>query len=171
MTLLPVLLRWVPATFVATIAAVSVALLTSFDRRLTVQLYVLVVGALVFLTVAAVIALATEARRSPFEQALARRGRRPARPEELERLERQVALAVESAFDFYFRLRPSLVAAAGAALQRRHGVPLEEGERFFAPEVWELVRPEAPPPDDRLATGPPLDRLNAAVTAIEGISR
>jgi hypothetical protein len=170
MTLLPVLLRWVPATFVATAIAAGVALFTTVDRRLTLQIYVLVVGALVLLTVVAVFALAARERPSPFEHALRPRPPRPSRPDELERLERQVALAVENAFDFHFRLRPALVAAAAAAVWRRHGVPLERAEAHLEPELWELVRPDAPPPDDRLAPGPPLDRLNSAVAALERIS-
>jgi hypothetical protein len=171
MTLLPILLRWVPATFVATAVAAGAALFTTVDRRLTLQVYVLVVGALVLLTVVAVFALAARDEPSPFVHALRRRPPRPARPEELQRLERQVALAVENVFDFHFRLRPTLVAAAEAAVWRRHGVPLERAEAYLDAGLWEFVRPDAPPPRDRLAPGPPLDRLNSAVAALERISR
>lgn len=171
MTLLPVLLRWVPAALVATLVAVGVVLFSTVDRQLTLQIYVLVVGALALLTVVAVTAIATRGRPSPFVEAMRPRRRRPARPEELERLERQVALAVENSFDFYFRLRPALVAAAEATLWRRHGVPLERAEGRLPPEVWELVRPDLPPPEDRLAPGPPLERLNSAVAALERMQR
>lgn len=171
MRLLPLLLRWVPATFVATIVALSVVLFSSVDRVLTAQIYVLVVGGLAVLTVLAITAVAAAAQVSPFEEAVRARPRTPRRPEELERLERQVALAVESAFDFHFRLRPSLVAAAEAALWRAHGLPLERGGERLPPELWELVRPDLPPPVERLAPGPPLERLNAAMGALERISR
>lgn len=167
MTILPVLLRWAPAAFVTTLVAVGVVLFSTVDRQLTLQIYALVVGALVLLTVVAVTAVAAGSRRSPFELALRPRRRRPVRPEELERLERQVGLAVESSFDFHFRLRSALVAAAEATLWRRHGVPLERGESYLPPEVWELARPDLPPPDDRLSPGPSLERLNSAVTVLE----
>ena len=171
MRLLPLLLRWVPASFVATLVALGVIVFSPVDRTLTIQIYVLVVGALALFTVLAITAVGSQARVSPFAEAVRARRRKPPRPEELERLERQVALAVENAFDFHFRLRPSLVAAADAALWRAHGVPLERGQDRVPADLWDLVRPDREPPQDRLAPGTPLDRLNAAVDALEGMSR
>ena len=160
-----------PASFVATLVALGVILFSPIDRTLTVQIYVLVVGALALFTVLAITAVGSQARVSPFAEAVRARRRRPPRPEELERLERQVALAVENAFDFHYRLRPSLVAAAEAALWRTHGIPLERGQDRVPPELWDLVRPDREPPQDRLEAGPSLDRLNAAVDALERMSR
>jgi hypothetical protein len=102
-----ILVRWIPATVGATLVAGGVLLFAPVDTSLTVRIYLLVVGALALLTLVAATAYAAGTGPSQFERALARKPARPIRPDELERLERQVALANENAFDFYSRLRPS----------------------------------------------------------------
>jgi hypothetical protein len=164
-----VLLRWVPLATLATLAVGLVLMLVPVDRQLVLRIYALVVGGLALATLSAATAFAARRRKSAFAAALRVQPVRHERPEELERLERQLALSVENAADFHFRLRPTLVDAADAAVWRRHGVQLERAERVVSPELWELVRPDRKPPLDRRAPGPPLERIEAAIDEIERI--
>ena len=162
-----VLTRWVPLAALATLALGIVLLLVPIDRELVLRVYLLVVGGLALATLAAAAAFPARRRTSAFEAALRRTRAGPSRPEELERLERQVALGVENAADFHFRLRPSLVVAAEGAVWRRHGVPLERARPFLPEELWEVVRPDRPAPFDRRAPGPPVERIEALLDEIE----
>jgi hypothetical protein len=172
--LIRILLRWVPATVGATLVALGVLFLAPVDTALTVRIYLVVVCALALLTLVAATAHAAGTAPSEFERALRRRRRQALRPDEVERLERQVALAHENAFDFYSRLRPALVEATSAALWRQHGVDLgaqpERAQVLLPPDVWDVVRPDAERPTDRHAPGPSLARIDAVVSGIERMS-
>jgi hypothetical protein len=147
---------------------------TSAPRGRVLDGYVLFVGGLLLLAL-------VEATRqaggpdegSQYERALRRRPRRPLRPPELARIEREVALAAGSAFDLHFRLRPLLREVARHRLSRRRGLELDAGapetRALLGEELWELARPDRPPPDDRLGPGLPLSRLRAALNALERI--
>lgn len=164
-----VVFRWVPtAAFVTLALAVSLALVP-VDEGLLIRIYALVIGALALATASAVTAFAAQRTRSAFAAALRRQPVRHTRPEELERLERQVALSVQNAADFHFRLRPSLVAAADAAVWRAHGIPLEHAAPLLSPELWAVVRPGCEPPPDRRAPGPRLSQIESLLDEIERI--
>jgi hypothetical protein len=165
-----VLLRWVPFSTFATLVVLLVLLVAPVDRDLVLRIYALVVGGLALATLSAATGFATRRTKSEFEAALRQQPVRFVRPEELERLERQVALSIENAADFHFRLRPALVAAADAAVWRRHGASLEQAEDRMPPTVWAVVRPDREAPLDRRAAGPPLDELSALVDEIERMS-
>ena len=164
-----VLLRWVPLTTFATLVVLLVLMAAPIDRDLVLRLYALGVGGLALATLTAATGFATRRVKSEFEAALRRQPVRFVRPEELERLERQVALSIENAADFHFRLRPSLVAAADAAVWRRHGASLEEAEDLMPATLWAVVRPDREPPEDRRAEGPQLEELSALIDEIERI--
>jgi hypothetical protein len=161
-----VVTRWVPLAGVLTLAVGTVLLLLPVERDLVLRIYLLVVCALALLTGTAATTYAARRRRSIFESAMRREPVEHARPEELVRLERQVALSTENAADFHFRLRPSLVAAADGAVWRRHGVALERARPFVSPELWEVMRPDCAPPAERRAPGPSLDELDALLDEI-----
>jgi hypothetical protein len=166
-----VLLRWVPFAVVATLVVLVVLLAAPIDRELVLRIYALVVGGLALATLTAATGFATRRTPSQFASALRTRPARYGRPEELERLERHVALSIENAADFHYRLRPTLVAAADAALWRRHGVSLERGEDLLPASLWAVVRPDCEAPLDRRAPGPPLEEVSALVDEIERIGR
>jgi hypothetical protein len=170
-----VLLRRAPAIIAATLVVTGVLLFADVDSALATRIYLLLVGALVLLTLVAATEFAARSAPSSFERALVRSPRRSARPEELERLERQVALSVQNGFDFHVRLRPAVREATGAALWHRHGVDLESSPdraRALVPaDVWEVVRPDLALPEDRHAPGPSLARIDALVAEIERMSR
>jgi hypothetical protein len=97
--------------------------------------------------------------------------RSSARPGELARLERLVVLSAANAFDLHLRLRPRLRAIAEHRLVGRRGLPLDspEARRLLGEEVWEVVRPDRPPPEDRYAPGLPPEAQSAALDRIEKI--
>ncbi len=169
-----VLLRRAPAILTATLVAAGVLLFADVDVTLAVRIYVLLLGALILLTLVGATEFAARSGPSAFERALARRRRGSVRPDELERLERQVVLSVQNAFDFHARLRPAFRAAAGAALWRRHGIDAdaqpEKAAVLLPHDLWDVVRPDREPPEDRLAPGLSLTQIDQLVSEIERMS-
>lgn len=164
-----VLLRWAPFAVAATLVALLVLLVVPVDRELVLRIYALVVGGLALATLTAATGFATRRTPSAFAAALRRGPVRYGRPEELARLERQVALSVENAADFHYRLRPTLVAAADAAVWRRYGASLERAEDLMPASLWAVVRHDCEPPVDRRAAGPRIEEVSALVDEIERI--
>jgi hypothetical protein len=164
-----ILLRWVPLAVFLTVGLGVTLAVVPVESELVVRVYALVLGALALATTSAATAFAARRTRSPFAEALKPRAERETRPEALERLERHVVLGTQDAADFHFRLRPSLVEAADAAVWRRYGLPLERAQDHTPPELWEVVRPDAEPPRDRRAPGPGLDRVEYLLDEIERI--
>jgi hypothetical protein len=169
-----VLFRRVPLALFLSLVLAGLLLFGRLPREPVVQGYLLVVGGLAGLTALAAARFAQgEASPSQFDRALRRRWPRVKRPERLEQLERQVALASESAFDLHFRLRPTVVTIASERLWNRHGIDLEahpdRARSRLLPELWDLVRPDRPPPANRLARGPGSAELGKLVDALENI--
>jgi len=112
-------------------------------------------------------------RASTFDAAFVAKSLPGARPASLARIEREVTLAAGTAFDVHYRLRPVLRTVATGLLLRR-GIDLERSpERARAvlgPEVWELVRPDRPPPSNRTAPGMPIADLEGVVAHLERLA-
>lgn len=146
---------------------------SSVPRQRLLDGYVLFVGSLVMLGLVRATSRAGTTEASLYERALRRRERRPERPQELARLEREVALAAGSSFDVHFRLRPVLREIAAHRLATRRGADLDSGSAEvrarLGEELWELVRPDRQPPDDRFGPGLPLARLRVALERLERI--
>jgi hypothetical protein len=100
--------------------------------------------------------------------ALEREAEPPQRPPQLERIERELTMASSTAFDLHARLRPQLREIAELRLATR-GVRLEDAEGVLDEEVWELVRPDRPPPSNRHAGGIPPAELRRVVEALEAL--
>lgn len=164
-----VLLRWAPVAVFTTLVALVVLVAAPIDRELVLRIYALVVGGLALATLSAATGFATRRTPSQFAAALRRKPVGFGRPEELARLERQVALSIENAADFHYRLRPTLVGAADAAIWRRYGVSLERGEDLMPASLWAVVRPDCEAPLDRRAAGPRIEEVSALVDEIERI--
>jgi hypothetical protein len=94
-------------------------------------------------------------------------------PETLERLEQEAILGVSSAFDLHYHLSPRLRSIARDLLAGRRGISLENdgvaARAVVGEEAWDLVRPDRPQPQDRLARGIPPADLSRIVTALERI--
>jgi hypothetical protein len=136
-------------------------------RELELDIYVLVLGGLALLVlVSGLREIAGAKERSPLEEALATPPRRPQRPRELERLEREVSFAASTEFDLHFRLRPLVRDIATARLERR-GQRLETSAEELGDELWELVRPDREPPGQRHAAGPGVAGVKRMVERLE----
>jgi hypothetical protein len=143
------------------------------DAGAAVEAYVLFLGALG-------LTLLAKATSGTFEPAAASRvvvahdrpPRKDGRPAELVRIERELEMSTESAFDTHFRLRPILreLAATRLALS---GVDLDgpggRAEALLGPEAWQLVRPDAERPDDHYAPGVRLTDVAHALDAVEAL--
>lgn len=108
-----------------------------------------------------------------FAKELSRRPRERERLTELSRQEREVALAVDAAYDLHARLRPTLRAIAAHRLASRRNVDLdrepERARELLGEDAWELVRADRPPPEDRFDRGIPRERLRAIVERLESV--
>jgi hypothetical protein len=64
-----------------------------------------------------------------------------------------------------------VVAAGLLSSRRRVSLELDRGtaRAILGEDVWELVRPDRPPPEDRLAKGIPPRELARVVDALEAI--
>ena len=157
---------------VGVLVAVLIAF-ASVPQQRVVDGYLLFVGGLLLFGLVRATRQAGEGEptASPYERALRRRERAPARPGELAKLEREVALAAGSSFDLHFRLRPVLRDIAAHRLVTRRGLALDgdspEVPALLGDELWEVVRPDREPPDDRFGPGLPLARLRDAVERLE----
>jgi hypothetical protein len=155
--------------------ALAVTLVLAPGRaELAIHVYVLVLlAAGLALTVAAISSAHASGSPSGFDLALRRRRARTERLPELARLEREAALAQSSAFDLHYRLRPVLREIAAGLLAWGHGVDLdrdrERASELLGAETWQLVRPDRPPPHDRLGPGIDADALHRVVASLESL--
>ena len=94
-------------------------------------------------------------------------------PPTLARMEDELALGVAGAFDLHHRLAPRLRAVAAGLLLSRRRVSLthdpEDAHRILGDEGWDVVRPDRPPPEDRLARGITQDGLARVVDSLEAV--
>ena len=140
-------------------------------RTVFLDAYLVAIGGVLLLAlVRTTRAKAPAERFSPFDQALERMGRRMPDSGELA-LVRDLDLSILSAFHLHIRVRPLLREIAGHRLRAHYGVDLDtepgRARELVGTSAWELVRPERPPPDDRLAAGPSLSHLADVATELE----
>ena len=161
----------VRALVVPTIALLGIALVAPGRFALGVRIYALL------LCVAAIVVLLLALRRAyPDETLLREPPRRAAKrmpPPNLARIEHETALAAAGSFDLHFRLVPRLRALGAGLLSSRRQVSLTESPEaaraILGENAWELVRPDRPAPEDRLARGMPPRELSKVVDALEAI--
>jgi hypothetical protein len=165
--------RAVRVGLVVTLAAGVAAFSAGGAFELVLDVYLLCLGGVVMLAlVRATQAQTAPARASQYERALAAMRAGPPEPGELS-LTRDLELSTWSAFHLHTRVRPVLREIAAHRLLARYAVDLD-GEAPRARELvgasaWELVRPDRPPPRDRLSAGPPLGELRRVVEELEAI--
>jgi hypothetical protein len=136
--------------------------------------YVLVLAAIVLASLIRVGRSGDErGRDSGFETAIRRRTLEPMRPPELVRMEREIRLGQARASYLHERLLPTLREAAATRLAARRSVDLErrpdEARRILGDDVWALLRPDRPEPEDKLAPGISLASLRRIVDSLERI--
>ena len=142
------------------------------NAALAVNVWLLVVGTLGLL-LAIARTLGALPRERPTRLDAAASGRvRQTQPRELAKLEREVGLSTETAFDAYYRLRPTVRGVAAARLRLR-GVDLDSptgtAESLLGPEAWNLVRADRARPRDHDAPGLALDQIAVVVEAVEAL--
>ncbi|HZT90496.1 MAG TPA: hypothetical protein VFA05_00490 [Gaiellaceae bacterium] len=134
------------------------------DRTVATHVYELALGALLMFAVLAELRQALPPREpSRFEAALRERARSDPRLEDVDQLEREVTLAIGTAYDLHVRLLPQLREIAQTRLARTGRVPGPETLGRW----WELLRPDRPEPGDRFAPGIPRAELRALVADLE----
>ena len=156
-------------------AAIAIAAFAvSGLRDALLEVYLLGIGGVLLLAlVRTTSGTASGIAASDFDRALADMSRRyPSDSGELS-LVHDVQQSVASGFHLHTRLRPLLREIAAHRLSMRFGVDLdrehERARELIGSEAWELVRPERPPPSDRLAPGPPASHLSKVVDELERI--
>ena len=161
----------------ATAATIVLVVLLSVPRLSTshaLAIWVVLVAALVLV----VLLQHSRQRGRPehparFEQALSRGKRADPEPVELLRMERELMLGIANADHAHRRLLPLLRAAAAAHLSARHGLELERrpeaARSLLGEDVWELVRPDRPAPEDRHGPGVPRERIAAVIERVESL--
>jgi hypothetical protein len=155
--------------------ALAIALLIEPGRaRLAVHIYLLVLAAIgLGYLFAALRSALPPPRPSPFDAALRTSARATQRIPELERMEREVALGLATAFDLHYRLRPRLRRIATELLAAHRGIDLdaspEAARRALGDDAWEIVRGDRKPPDERFAAGVDIASLRLAVSALEAL--
>jgi hypothetical protein len=145
------------------------------DSGLAFEAFVLFIGAVAV----AFLAKATSdtfdaASVSQLQLALRPPVRREQRVGDLARLERELEMATESAFDVHYRLRPVFREIAASRLARR-AVELDaqggRAEELLGPDAWSFVRPDAVRPSDHYAPGAQLAQIERAVEALERLGQ
>jgi hypothetical protein len=154
----------------ATIAVALVAGVLPGRLELAIRIYALVVCAVGIGLALKVLGKAYPPAAPLFVVSRPPRGRRPV-PEGLVVIERETAGGVASAFDLHQQLRSRLRVLAEGLLSTRRRMSLDadpEASRAALGEAtWAIVRPDRPPPADRLASGVPIQELQVVVQSLE----
>jgi hypothetical protein len=162
---------WLLYAGLATIGLVAARMVAPGRRELELDIYVLVLGGAALLVVSSALGLIAPGEdESQLEEAMEPEPAEPARVAELDRLEREVALAASREFDFHVRLRPVLREIAASRLERR-GVQLDsESPRvseLLGEELTALTAADREPPGNRQAPGLGLETLERTVERLE----
>lgn len=165
--------RAVKVGLTVSLAVGIVALTSSGGHAILLDVYLLCLGGVLMLAlVRTTREHAPPARRSQFEQALAAMRKAPSDSGE-PTLVSDIELSTYNAFHLHARLRPLLRDVAAHRLRARYGVELDSepgrARELVGAAAWELVRPERPFPEDRLAKGPRLEELAVVVDELEAI--
>ena len=161
----------------ALVALILLAVLLSTSRISTARALAIWV---VLVTAFVLVALVRHSREyggrepaSRFEQARRRRKPPARQPEELLRMDRELVLGSADADHAQRRLLPLLRATAAARIASRHGFQLERrpeaARALLGEEVWDLLRPDRPQPEDRHGPGVRRERIVAVIDRVESL--
>ena len=150
-----------------------VALTSSNGHVLLLDVYLLCMGGVLLLAlVRTTREQAPAPRGSVFDRAVAAMRKRPWDSGD-PALIRELELSTYNAFHLHARLRPVFRDIAAHRLRARYGVDLDReagrARELVGAPAWELVRPDRPPPEDRLARGPAVAELARVIDELEAI--
>lgn len=164
------------AARIALVPTLALAITLAFvpsRAELLVHIWLLVL--LVSLALTGLAALRQAYPRGPslFDRRPVRRSP-PRRFPSLERVEREVALAVTSAHDVHFRLRPTVRGVTEQLLSAGRGVNLDrspaQARKLLGAETWELVRADREAPSDPRGPGLDRDTIERIVSRLETLA-
>jgi hypothetical protein len=71
----------------------------------------------------------------------------------------------------HFRVRPAIVALTEDRLRDRHGISLSHprAPTILGEELWAIVRPDAPPADDRMGRGLSPSKFRSLLDRLEAL--
>ena len=145
-------------------ACLYVSLAVPADRNLAIHVYLLFLGALLMLVVVSGVGgTLPRSPRSELTLALDERPEPVPPVPQLAKVEREVTLALGSAYDLHARLLPDLREIAAARLERSGRQPGPDTLGRW----WELLRPDRPEPQDRFGPGIREADLRALVADLE----
>ncbi len=155
-----------------TIGAGIALIFTSGVRATVIDVYLLVFGGILLL---ALVRTARALRRgtpgSAFDAAVGRMRAPHTDDGDALALERELELSRIDGFHFHVRMRPVLREIAAHRLRMHYGVELdrepERARELVSSELWDVVRPDRPPPTKRLGPGPSLTQQRALLDALE----
>jgi hypothetical protein len=154
-----------------TLAVLIVAAFMPGRLGLVVRIYALLLCAVTLVLVVAALRRAYPPA-TPLRHGAGRRSGFQ-RPGNLARLEHLCALGAAGSFDLHHHLRPRLRSISQGLLTTRRGISLdadpEAARAALGGEAYELVRPDRPPPEDRLARGLPVAELERVVQSLESV--
>jgi hypothetical protein len=162
---------WLLYAALATIGLLVARMIAPGRHELELDIYVLTLGGVALAALSSALGdVAPREDESLLEEAMEPEQPEPARIAELDRLDREVALAASRDFDLHFRLRPVLREIAQARLERR-GVLLDsENPRvreLLGDELWALTAADREPSAYRQAPGLALEDLERTVERLE----
>jgi hypothetical protein len=166
--------RLIKPALVAAVVLVVLLSLPNLQTSRALAIWVVLVAALVLLT------LVRHSGghdwpgpRQRFDEALRRKKPAPSQAVEFLRMERELSLGMADADHAHRRLLPLLRAAAAARLASRHGIALERrpeiAHALLGDDVWELLRPDRPDPEDRHGPGVAREQVVAVIEAVEAL--
>ena len=164
----------VSPAILATVALVALLSVRAVSTSRALAIWVVLVAALVLVVLNGHFRVRGRSEHAArFEAAL--RPRKPADSQavELLRMERELELGIANAEHAQRRLLPLLRAAAAARLSVRHGFELERrpeaARALLGDDIWELLRPDRPKPEDRHGPGVPRERIAAVIERVESL--
>lgn len=166
--------RALEAAALPTLALVAALVALPGRTALSVHVWLLVVLGLALIALVAGVREDVPGGPSPFAGALAAPSRSAARPPSLARVEREISMGSETAFDAHVRLRPLFRELAGGLLLDRHGIDLDRSPALarglVGDDLWSLVRPGVELPEHRGGAGPSPSSLERAIADLERLA-
>ena len=167
-------LRLVRSVGVSTVVLVVMLSVPKLSTSRALGIWVVVVTALVLVALIRHSGRRGGSAPAPrFEQALRRRKTATSQPVELLRMDRELVLGTADADHAHRRLLPLLRGAASARLAARHGFELERrpeaARALLGEDVWELLRPDRPDPEDRHGPGVAREQILAVIERVESL--
>jgi hypothetical protein len=153
--------RLAVGALLATLALIVLLEVRPVSRETILAGYAIALASIALAGLTRIMRNARKNAQSRFEHELTREHIPPGRPNALVRIERELTLATSNAGHVHDRLRPMVRDIAQARLGRA------ATQERLGDETWELIRPDAPEPNDRSAPGLSLRTIRRVIESLE----